>query len=731
MSGRPLRNASDKERVRNEYMESLQQRIDLDDKVLQAVKTYKLNGTLPAVSQIADNRTTAEKLLDIIGIKNGIIKDFATIMKSNVASSLVEGLEKSPLNIDNRLINFTAQRAPEIAIALQKMYKYGIKGDSNDIYTFVQYINSMFSNKNNSTSSLKQLVDSGYTSSRGVVSGDDLRKYFEEDMIKIFSNLSRSKIGDKSIGLLENIRRKSGALVSYLPSSQTIIDANKYLFSNIVTDDSDTQRTIIEILSWIKDNLPNKDYLFSLTKFILYNIADSERQHKPLSVQVIIDYLSKIDELIPEVPRLPKLDSLLHIIAYPPNPPSNPFAGTHSIPNPTTSQIPSNASIPFVSNNPPDPNNPSNPFAGTHSIPNPTTPSLFPNNISSPDLPPVTPSRVTIHERPTNFNDLDPLLRQNQNEPIDRRMSDSGSNIGIDEYLNDYPDEENQQTGEHYNRSNQNVSPINSDDELDEEKENENMGEFLKQQEDDLNRERNMLIMNIQKINEALKNRMLTLEKQDHLLNEHGIALARFNEIEDELRYLHSRQSSYGNGLHKKKRRGRPKGKGISIPISENIEKIGISPTLKYSNFGKYLLHNGKLRDNVISMKTGKGISVVGYPSTKVSKVFSKVVKTILGGGLPSFDDMSKLSEEEKNYLHKLSTKSNIVDKLNIPTPSKDQEEKDLHQFEVQKGEIMSGNDSKDLIKSFKILLLKLSKNGTLPKNQVNEIMSDILALGY
>ena len=92
---------------------------------------------------------------------------------------------------------------------------------------------------------------------------------------------------------------------------------------------------------------------------------------------------------------------------------------------------------------------------------------------------------------------------------------------------------------------------------------------------------------------------------------------------------------------------------------------------------------------------------------------------------------MNKLSEEEKQYLYKVSKKANILDKLNIPTPSKDKEEKDFHQFEVMKGEIMSGNDSKELIKNFKIMLLRLSKSGKLPKNQVNEIFEELLNLGY
>ena len=72
-----------------------------------------------------------------------------------------------------------------------------------------------------------------------------------------------------------------------------------------------------------------------------------------------------------------------------------------------------------------------------------------------------------------------------------------------------------------------------------------------------------------------------------------------------------------------------------------------------------------------------------------------------------------------------------MTDRLSVPAPSKDQEEKDFHQFEVMKGEIMSGNDSKELVKKFKILILKLSKQNILPKNEVQELLQDLLSLGY
>ena len=81
--------------------------------------------------------------------------------------------------------------------------------------------------------------------------------------------------------------------------------------------------------------------------------------------------------------------------------------------------------------------------------------------------------------------------------------------------------------------------------------------------------------------------------------------------------------------------------------------------------------------------------------------------------------------------MYNISKKSEIADKLSIPTPSKDQRDKDIHEYEVMKGEIMSGNDNKDLIKRFKIHISKLSRGGVLPKKEVNEILTDLIELGH
>jgi hypothetical protein len=174
------------------------------------------------------------------------------------------------------------------------------------------------------------------------------------------------------------------------------------------------------------------------------------------------------------------------------------------------------------------------------------------------------------------------------------------------------------------------------------------------------------------------------------------------------------------------------KGRGLSRKSKAiTIEtEGGIKPQDKYVSLGRYFINKNKLNNDVISIRTKTGHSAK-IPVRRVSSNLSSVVKNILGGGLPSTDDLEKLTDDEKNYLHKLSKQSNIIDKLSIPTPNKKQLDKDINQFEIMKGQIMAGNDNTEYIKKFKLLIVKLINQDILPSNQGKEILIDLASLGY
>lgn len=176
-----------------------------------------------------------------------------------------------------------------------------------------------------------------------------------------------------------------------------------------------------------------------------------------------------------------------------------------------------------------------------------------------------------------------------------------------------------------------------------------------------------------------------------------------------------------GNGIRK--------GRGVK---GGNIADLtGVVSNQKLVPFGKYFINARKLGEDIITIKRPSGQGINEYPSRRVSKEMGEVMRKIVGGGQPEFSQLEKLSDDEKIYLKNLVKKSDIGDRLTLITPNKDDDDKDIHAFEVMKGEILSGNDNVDLVKKFKILILKLLRKELLPRNQGKDLLLDLATLGY
>ena len=69
---------------------------------------------------------------------------------------------------------------------------------------------------------------------------------------------------------------------------------------------------------------------------------------------------------------------------------------------------------------------------------------------------------------------------------------------------------------------------------------------------------------------------------------------------------------------------------------------------------------------------------------------------------------------------------------LEVPEePEKEEDDQDINQFEILKGELLCGNDGNETIKKFKVLVMRMMNKGLLPKGQAKEILLDLATMGY
>jgi hypothetical protein len=175
--------------------------------------------------------------------------------------------------------------------------------------------------------------------------------------------------------------------------------------------------------------------------------------------------------------------------------------------------------------------------------------------------------------------------------------------------------------------------------------------------------------------------------------------------------------------------------KSASRPKKEFSEKIDFSEGLpkdkSYIPFGKYVIHKHKLTGGILQVRTVKGGAIPKLPTLGISPSLGKIIKKMVGGGLPTYDEMSALSEDEKNTLYKVFKLSNIDKADMLPSPDKTKEETEMNRFQILKGQIQAGNDSAELIKEFKLMLMRFISGGKIPRGQGMDIVCELMSLGY
>ena len=638
MSGQPYRYASDVANYRQEYMNTLGLRTDIDKMNYQANKNYIETGVLPPKSQMKDNRDTSDILMDNEKLKLSIIKDFKPIASPNMAMAMIQQVIASPLNGDGSFFIWLAQNAPELVVQIKKKYKFGIAGNQNDVATMVLFLQTLYSKTKDMNASIKTVFDRPVNSGGGMDPRDftELKRAYDDIYLRLISMRALSPV-------LQKIKDKFEAMSAiFVPANRYIQIRNMFLTLSTVAPTNPGYQQIINsggFKQWIdyNDSLPQSSALRAL----LDQLKKSELNTNPsLSLKILENILS----MLPSVRDSVQIDNTANAI---------------------------------LAMNPPPPGAP----PGTQG-------------------PPLLQTAATTSATP--------LVITTANDRLTSQTGDAIAATVLDEIHQIWDANQSAPTPT-FNFEN----PVF-----------DNVAQHFTQAQF------NMVNYTPVRIKEAIK------KYTQNNLNHVGQLISGSNAYEFMLREVDvfktfmRQEGMTGFGL---KRRGRPKGSGLQKPITERIDTTkGIKQGSVQIPFGKYIINKNKLDNDIFYiLDAKKGYCVKGYPQKKISKALGSVVRTIIGGSVPKFEDLQNLDDADKEYLHKVASKAGVLDKLSIPSPSKDQTEKDIHEFEVMKGEILAGNDSTELIKKFKLLLLKLSKAGSIPKREATELMEDLISLGY
>jgi len=149
-----------------------------------------------------------------------------------------------------------------------------------------------------------------------------------------------------------------------------------------------------------------------------------------------------------------------------------------------------------------------------------------------------------------------------------------------------------------------------------------------------------------------------------------------------------------------------------------NIEPMDI-----YVPFGKHRLNLKKLKNNRLQLRSKTDNVIANIKSKMLTKNMKVIIDKFITDQDILFEDVEVLNDDEKTYLAEIAEKCNINDRLRIPSPKLTKIQSDINKFNILRGELIAGNDSKELVKDFKVLLLKLMNSKHISKSEGNEIM--------
>lgn len=708
-TGQPIRFPSDRNKYNNEYMESLQLQINLNQTNLEANRLYKQTGQLPASTQMMDTRSNEEKLADIHNLKQSIISDLAPIAEPMFASAVIQGVIDSPLNVDNSLFRYLAQNASTFAQTLSKKYKFGIAGDANDVAIMVQFLEDAYNKTKNSFQSIKGYINSntneGNKTKSNVLSANDTDNVKLEivNVIKRFEYINHTLVEQVApanlIGELRMTTQFLAEVNSFLPTSIQMNDVIEQLARSERVlfrigqplpppADRDLLLAVLKILKTIPRGasiatlldmcdkaLDKRDY--GRLQRTLNNIRQLFIQFEsPENRQLLRDFRNDFLEkarIMEEDRQQRSSENLVSEMklqneqeAYQKNAKRVYVINPANDPVNVTSHLGINMRADFDADR--DDNGPIDPSVGL-------------------------PQASQMGGSQGSFN---------SNMSIDPRMGYGGSQVsGLSGQSN--------LSGIQSIASNAPIAPERIANAV-----------FIDQEVDALN--------------QAELDQLYTYIPMAHARVPLSPALQGMfnhpNASPAQKRYacseaLKTAAGLGGNAYDPQKNRG-----------NFGIRGLGLNKKVKkgrglYSPFGDSEINHKNLENNILTLRRKSKTNYMDLPSKHISKHMKNILHSIVGGKIANFEDIQNLNDEERNYLNKIIKKSNLQDRLSVPAPSKDQADRDSHQWEVMRGEIMAGNDSHELVKKFKILTMKLTRQGLLPKNEVMELFEDLVNLGY
>lgn len=180
-------------------------------------------------------------------------------------------------------------------------------------------------------------------------------------------------------------------------------------------------------------------------------------------------------------------------------------------------------------------------------------------------------------------------------------------------------------------------------------------------------------------------------------------------------------QEKKGSGM----KRGR---KPSNYVVGKGIEA---EPEIKWLPFGKYLVDKPALYSTSpkLVVKYPSKARIAEFPSSMITAELARILKTIIEEKRVNFKMVQDLPQKEQTLLYNLVEKAKINNQLGLHGVREEQLEKEAKEFELLRGQVLAGNNSPQLLKNLKTMVMKFMADGRMPKSEGNQILFELQML--
>ena len=148
-----------------------------------------------------------------------------------------------------------------------------------------------------------------------------------------------------------------------------------------------------------------------------------------------------------------------------------------------------------------------------------------------------------------------------------------------------------------------------------------------------------------------------------------------------------------------------------------------------YIPLGKYKAHRTKLIGGKLQIRSHNNNQVYNLKSQNITNNIRDIFMKLNRNETINFKDVDKLNADEKNQLYILGKKLHITELFDIPSTLKSNEDKLKDEFNKLRGSLIAGNNSPDLLRKFKIVMLQMKNNKLISLQEYNEVLNILLEM--